>query len=158
MLISYLSSTLERRRLIFIPSEDNVIQILRRQNPCCLCLRVIHILYFSLVCLLQRRHNERDVVASLTIVYSTVYSGADQRKHKSSASLAFVRGTHRSPMNSPHKGPVTRKMLQFDGAIMRSILEADPKMMCQCWSANGNISCSILMNYTQQFVSALRWS
>ena len=38
------------------------------------------------------------------------YSGAAQRKHQSSASLAFVRGIRRWPMNSPHKGPVTRKM------------------------------------------------
>ena len=30
-------------------------------------------------------------ITSLTIVYSTVYSDADQRKHQSSASLAFVR-------------------------------------------------------------------
>ena len=48
-------------------------------------------------------------ITSLTIVYSTIYSGADQRKHQSSASLAFVRGIHRGPVNSPHKGPVTRK-------------------------------------------------
>ena len=48
-------------------------------------------------------------ITSLTIVYSTVYSGADQRKHQSSASLAFVWGIHRWPVNSPHKGPVTRK-------------------------------------------------
>ena len=34
-------------------------------------------------------------ITSLTIVYSAVYSGADQRKHQSSASLAFVRGIHR---------------------------------------------------------------
>ena len=34
-------------------------------------------------------------IISLTIVYSAVYSGADQRKHQSSASLAFVRGIHR---------------------------------------------------------------
>ena len=46
-------------------------------------------------------------ITSLTIVYSTVYSGADQRKHQSSAPLAFVRGIHRSPANSPHKWPVT---------------------------------------------------
>ena len=46
--------------------------------------------------------------------YSTVYSGADQRKHQSSASLAFVRGIHRWPVNFPHKGPVTRKMFPFD--------------------------------------------
>ena len=57
-------------------------------------------------------------ISSPTIVYSTVYSGADQRKHQSSTSLAFVRGIHRWPMNSPHKGPVTRKMFPFDGVIM----------------------------------------
>ena len=57
-------------------------------------------------------------ITSLTIVYSTVYSGADQRKHQSSASLAFVRGSHRGPVNSPHKGPVTRKMFPFNDVIM----------------------------------------
>ena len=39
-------------------------------------------------------------ITSLTIVYSTVYSGADQRKHQSPASLAFVRGIHRSPVSN----------------------------------------------------------
>ena len=57
-------------------------------------------------------------ITSLTIVYSTVYSGADQRKHQSSASLSFMRGIHRWPVNSPHKGPVTRKMFPFDDVIM----------------------------------------
>ena len=57
-------------------------------------------------------------ITSLTIIYSTVYSCADQRKHQSSASLAFVRGLHRWPVNSPHKGPVTRKMFSFDDVIM----------------------------------------
>ena len=57
-------------------------------------------------------------ITSLTIVYSTVYSGAGQRKHQSSASLAFVRGIHRWPVNSPHKRPVTRKMFPFDDVIM----------------------------------------
>ena len=37
------------------------------------------------------------LTTSLTSAYSTVHSGADQRKHQSSASLAFVRGIHRSP-------------------------------------------------------------
>ena len=57
-------------------------------------------------------------ITSLTIVYSTVYSGADQSKHQSSASLAFVWGMHRGPVNSPHKWPVTRKMFPFDDVIM----------------------------------------
>ena len=53
-----------------------------------------------------------------TIVFLTVYSDADQRKHQSSVSLAFVRGIHRGPVNSPHKWPVTRKMFPFDDVIM----------------------------------------
>ena len=57
-------------------------------------------------------------VTSLTIVYSTVYSDADQRIHPSSASLAFVRGIHRWPVEAPHKWPVTRKMFPFDDVIM----------------------------------------
>ena len=57
-------------------------------------------------------------IISLTIVYSTVYSDADQRKHQSFASLAFVRRIHRGPVNSPHKWPVTRKMFPFDDVIM----------------------------------------
>ena len=57
-------------------------------------------------------------ITSVSIVYSTVCWGADQRKHQSSASLAFVRGIHRWPGNSPHKWPVTRKMFPFDDDIM----------------------------------------
>ena len=48
-------------------------------------------------------------VTGVSIVYQTVCPGGDQRKHQSPASLGFVRGIHRWPMNSPHKGPVTRK-------------------------------------------------
>ena len=58
-------------------------------------------------------------ITSLTTVYSIVYSDADQRKHQSSMSLAFVQGIHRGPVNSPHKWPVTRKMFPFDDVIMR---------------------------------------
>ena len=57
-------------------------------------------------------------ITSLTIVYTSVCSGADQRKHQSSTSLAFVRGIHRSPVNPPHKRPVTRKLFSFDDVIM----------------------------------------
>ena len=57
-------------------------------------------------------------ITSLTTFYSTVYSDADQRKHQSSASLAFVRGIHQRPVISPHKWPVTRKMFPFDDVIM----------------------------------------
>ena len=57
-------------------------------------------------------------ITSLTIVYSTLYSGADKTKHQNSASLAFVWGIHHWPVNSLHKWLVTWKMLPFDDVIM----------------------------------------
>ena len=76
----------------------------------------------------SRQFHHSDVVMSamasqitgVTIVYPTVSSGADQRKHQSSASLAFVRGIHLWPVNSSHKGPVTRKMFPSGDVIMSS--------------------------------------
>ena len=59
-------------------------------------------------------------IISLTTIYSIVYSGADQTKLQSYASLAFVWGIHRWPENSPHKWPVARKVLPFDDVIMRA--------------------------------------
>ena len=56
-------------------------------------------------------------ITSLTIVYATDYLGADQRKHQSSASLAFVRGIHQRPVDFLHKWPVTREMFPFDDVI-----------------------------------------
>ena len=61
-------------------------------------------------------------MSSLTIVYSAVYSGTDQRKYQSSAPLAVVREIHRWQVNFPHKGPVTRKMFPFDDVIMMQLL------------------------------------
>ena len=57
-------------------------------------------------------------ITNLMIVYSTVYSDADQKKHQSFVSLAFVRGIQRGLVNSPHKWPVTRKMFPFHNVIM----------------------------------------
>ena len=61
-------------------------------------------------------------ITNLTIVYSIVFSDADQRKYQSSAWLAFGRGIHRGPVNSPHKWPVTRKMFPFDDVTMYYVL------------------------------------
>ena len=74
-------------------------------------------------------HHHNDVIinamasqiTSPTSVYSIVYSGADQRKHQSSASLAFVWGIQRWLVNSPHKRPVTRKMFPFDDVIVHAV-------------------------------------
>ena len=78
-------------------------------------------------------------ITSLTIVYSTVYSGVDQGKHQSSASLAFVWGIHRWPVNSRHKGSVTRKMFPFEimGSWCWSTLvqkmAVQGHYLTQCW-------------------------
>ena len=40
-----------------------------------------------------------------------------KKTHQSSASLAFGRGIHQWPVNSPHKGPVARKMFRFDDVL-----------------------------------------
>ena len=60
-------------------------------------------------------------ITSLTSVYSTVDSGADQRKPQSSASLAFVRGTNRWPVNSCTRKPAKRKIFPFDDVIMLTL-------------------------------------
>ena len=72
-------------------------------------------------------------ITSLTIVNSTVYSDADQRKHQSSASLAFVWGIHRWPGNFPHKWPVTRKIFPFHDVIMKYQWWGSPYLPYQCY-------------------------
>ena len=71
-------------------------------------------------------------ITGFLIVYSPVCSGADQRKYKSSASLAFVWGIH--PMNFPHKGLVTRKMFSFDDVIMDVWHLEEALLMSDDWS------------------------
>ena len=88
----------------------------------CSCVPNIWLVYFHMW--VQTHYSDvimstmASQITSLMILYSTVYSGPDQRKHQSSASLAFVRGIHRSPVNSLQKGPVTRKMFPFGDVIM----------------------------------------
>ena len=119
-------------------NEEIIIMILKRMNVTFNIKAVIWILFTSRQthfytlnvndgsCIRHLKNYYNDVImgtiasqiTSLTIVYSIVYSDADQRKHQSSASLAFVRGIHRGPVNSPHKWPLTRKIFSFDDVIM----------------------------------------
>ena len=90
-------------------------------------------------------------ITSLTIVYSTVYSCADHRKHQSSASLAFVRGNHRWPVNSPHKWPVTRKMFPFDDVVMnrdhstQTVIKQNSKIL----SVIRQVRCQIMFGWNR---------
>ena len=72
-------------------------------------------------------------ITSLTVVYSTVYSDADQRKHQSSASLAFVWGIHRDRWIPHTKGQLRGKCFHL--------------MTSSCW---GSISrtCTTSMSRT----------
>ena len=78
------------------------------------------------VIVLCNRHHYNDVIMSMivsqitgiSIVCLTICPCTDQRKHQSSTSLAFVRGIHWWPVDSPHKRPVTQKMFPFDHVIM----------------------------------------
>ena len=81
-------------------------------------------------------------IISLTIVYSTIYSVADQRKHQSSASLAFVRGIHRWPVNSPHKRPVTRKMFPLHDVIMFTTTDEKKLSVMKHPSKSNNVTLS----------------
>ena len=56
-------------------------------------------------------------ITSVSMVCSNICSGADKKKHHSSTSLAFVRGIHRWPVNSPHKG-------QFCGKCFHLIMSS----------------------------------
>ena len=71
-------------------------------------------------------------ITNLTIVYPTVYSWANQRKHESSASL--VRGIHQWPVNSPHKRPVTRNMFPFDDVMMCRLIRRSVGHLGNGWS------------------------
>ena len=84
---------------------------------CCLLVTNVSVLCHlphSRSLLIQSDINKQ---TGVSIVSSTACSGVNQRKHRSTASLAFVRGIQRRPLDSPHKGPVTRKMFPFDDVI-----------------------------------------
>ena len=73
-------------------------------------------------------------VTSASIVCLVVGLGRVQRKHQISALLAFVRGIHRWPDDSPHKGPVTPTNFPFDNAIMlKGMIELRVKLPWPAW-------------------------
>ena len=79
---------------------------------------------FKVILTLPWRHNDRGGVSNhqLHDFLLKRFSGSDQRKHQSSASLAFVWGIHRWLVNSPHKWLVTREMFPFDGVVMECFI------------------------------------
>ena len=96
------------------------------------------------------------LITGLTIVCPAVYSGTDQRKHQSSASLAFVRGIHRGPVHSPHKWPVTRKMFPFDDVIMVVVTGGTGAVVTQTYCAAVVDRVGVVAAFDGQFRYLLR--
>ena len=78
-------------------------------------LLILYFVCFGPVCAVMLLHAHCFTVLDVTLRWR---HNEHQRKHQSPASLAFVWGIHRGPVNSPHKWPVTRKMSPFDDVIM----------------------------------------
>ena len=112
--------------------------VTRRKHVNIVCFTIIH--YSDII-----MSTTASQITGVSSVYSIVCSGADQRKHQSSRSLAFVRRIHQWPVDSPHKGPVKRKIFPFDDAFMKfqrmqSIITSIPGCNSHqpyCWLASG---------------------
>ena len=74
-------------------------------------------------------------ITSLTVVYSTVYSDADQSKHQSSASLAFVWGIHRDRWIPHTKGQLRGKCFH----LMMSSCEVPCSLVCWTFRVSGYV-------------------
>ena len=88
------------------------------------------------------------------------YSGADRRKYQSSDTLAFVRETNRWLVNSPHKGPVKRKIFPFDDVIMAVPADGELTVLVHqqawCWVQNYKIFFLFLFHDVAMFSSYQR--
>ena len=102
---------------IFSPSPTLHLPMISTQTLCCDIQRVLLQLWLHLT-------HDSDVIMSMmasqitsvSVVYSTICWGADQRNHHKLCVTGLCEGN--SPVNSPHKGPVTRKMFPFNDVIM----------------------------------------
>ena len=75
-------------------------------------------------------------ITGVSLVCSTVCSDADQRKPQSSTPLAFVRGMPQWPVDSPHKGPVMRKMFPIDDVIVNFASIISERMLSTKFMSN----------------------
>ena len=84
-------------------------------EPCGLSIRLeISFIHYNIIIMSAMASQ----ITRLTIIYSAFYSGEDQRK-KSKLCVTGLRAENSPwPVNSPHKGPVTREMFPFDDVIM----------------------------------------
>ena len=99
-------------------------------------------------------------ITSLTAVYSTIYSDADQRKKSKLRVTGLCVGNLPGPVKSPHKGPVTRKMLPFDGVIMDGNFLGEPyttylPQMCRACTTQCQANTQLTERVSQQIQRTL---
>ena len=107
---------------------------------------------------LQWRHNEQDSVSNHqphNCLLNCLFRPGSNKNNQSSASLAFVWGIHRGPVNSPHKWPVTRKMFLFDDVIMTAPIMISMLMVHVLLCKVIVCCCSILPTYFRITLLAL---
>ena len=78
----------------------------------------------SLVCALHWRQNDHDGVSNHQ-PHGCLLNRLFRRRSKKTSKLRVTGlcvGNSPGPVNSPHKGPVTRKMFPFDDVIMRGLV------------------------------------
>ena len=99
---------------------------------------------------LRWRHNGRDGVSNHQ-PRDCLLNRLFRHKAQSSASLAFVRGIHRGPVNSPHIWPVTRKMFPFDDVIIDTWWLICFSELGHHWFRRWLITCSEACHYLNQW-------
>ena len=108
----YIKETQNRAvRIQYITENMHTVRVM----SCFILVRYRFVLPLFFTVALKWRHNGAmaSQITGFSIVCLTVCSGAGQRKHESYVSLAFAKGIHQWQVDSPHKGPVTRKMFPF---------------------------------------------
>ena len=85
----------------------------------------VHLIILSLSCLLlftplQWRHNEHDGASNHRRLYCLLNRLFRCRSKETSKLRVIGLCVGTSPVNSPHKGPIARKMFPFDGVILLS--------------------------------------
>ena len=93
-------------------------------------------------------------ITRLTAVYSTVYSDANQRKHQSSASLAFVWGIHRDWWIPRPKGQLRGKCfyLMTSSCIQYSLLDWGCIVIDSCMVTLCGADCTAYMRERDSFL------
>ena len=94
-------------------------------------------------------------ITSITIVNSTVYLGGDQIRHQSSASLAFVWGSHRGPVNYRTIAS-TRKMFPLDDVIMRCVWDGWSHLISHGYGSCGNPAWQSLLTCREYISGAFK--